>query len=259
MVYITTNFIIGSIANALNVLLAETVFVDGRNVPGGALAALAIYDHLVITQVCFAFYMINSWTQDGLLVSTQLAKSRLSHRMFRTALSFLYNFWSTVNYRRHTFMSVYGLYQWVDRQTITSWWLSLLFAQVFSCLLLWQLTVPTAGFFAHTSVNFGTVFWSMSIGTTVLLTTLIVLRLLYMKIRTYKTLKQQDSTPYLSLSATLIESASLYSIIGLLFLVFYNKGSATQNLFLSFLGQVEVCSFFRSWKKEVFNAVYDYL
>lgn len=111
MVYITTNFIIGSIANALNVLLAETVFVDGRNVPGGALAALAIYDHLVITQVCFAFYMINSWTQDGLLVSTQLAKSRLSHRMFRTALSFLYNFWSTVNYRRHTFMSVYGLYQ----------------------------------------------------------------------------------------------------------------------------------------------------
>lgn len=115
------------------------------------------------------------------------------------------------------------------------------FLLVMSCLMLWEITNPTAGFFSHVSVNFALTFWSISIGTTLLLTTLIVVRLLITRFRVHKALADMRShSAYLSVSATLIESAFLYSVVALPFVITFAKNSLVQNLFLPLLGQVQV-------------------
>lgn len=70
MAYITFNFVLGSIGNALNTLLAVQAFVDDQNrFPGGPAAFVANVDTLAATQASFIVYTINTWSQDGLLVS----------------------------------------------------------------------------------------------------------------------------------------------------------------------------------------------
>lgn len=70
MAYITFNFVLGSIGNALNTLLGDQAFVDERDrFPGGPAAFVANIDSLSITQASFIVYTINTWSQDGLLVS----------------------------------------------------------------------------------------------------------------------------------------------------------------------------------------------
>lgn len=73
MTYITINFILGSIGNATNTLLADQAFVDEPNrFPSGPSAFVAKIDTLLVTQISFIAYTINTWSQDGLLVSVQI-------------------------------------------------------------------------------------------------------------------------------------------------------------------------------------------
>lgn len=110
-----------------------------------------------------------------------------------------------------------------------------------SSLMLWEIANPTAGFFSHASINYALTFWSISIGTTLLLTSLIVLRLMVMKYQLRKAfVDKATSTPYLSVSATLIESAFLYSVVALIFIITFARNSPVETLFLPLLGQVQV-------------------
>lgn len=112
---------------------------------------------------------------------------------------------------------------------------------VMSCLLLAQIENPTVGFFASTSVNFALTYWSISIATTLLLTVLIVCRLLFMRYKLRKVLSAEDrNSPYTSLSSMLIESAFLYAVTALIFIITFAKNDPVQNLVLPVLGQVQV-------------------
>ncbi|GJJ11239.1 hypothetical protein Clacol_005471 [Clathrus columnatus] len=199
MTYITFNLILGSIGNALNTLLADQAFVEDQGFPGGPAAFVANIDSLVVTQISFIAYTINTWSQDALL---------------------LYRFYVIFGESLITIALPLCLF------TVSV---------VFSCLLMGRLTTPGDLSRTQETLRFGIVFWSISIGTTIFLTLLIVIRLVIMKIRTTKALNLR--TPYLSVSATLMESAFLYSVIGGIYLVFYAKGSLTQYLLIEVLGQ----------------------
>ncbi|GJJ11240.1 hypothetical protein Clacol_005472 [Clathrus columnatus] len=154
---------------------------------------------MVITQISFIAYTINTWSQDALL---------------------LYRFYVIFGESLITIALPLCLF------TVSV---------VFSCLLMGRLTAPGDLSRAQETLRFGIIFWSISIGTTIFLTLLIVIRLVIMRIRTPKALNLH--TPYLSVSATLMESACLYSVIGGIYLAFYAKGSLTQYLSLAVLGQ----------------------
>ncbi|GJJ06896.1 hypothetical protein Clacol_001092 [Clathrus columnatus] len=112
-----------------------------------------------------------------------------------------------------------------------------------SCLLLAQIELPSVGFFASTSINFALTYWSISIATTLLLTVLIVGRLLIMRYRLRKVMSTDDrSSPYTSLSAMLIESAFIYAVTALIFIITFAKNNPVQNLVLPVLGQVQSIS-----------------
>lgn len=114
-----------------------------------------------------------------------------------------------------------------------------------SCLLLAQIELPTVGFFAKTSVNFALTYWSISIATTLLLTVLIVSRLLVMRYKLRKVLTTEErNSPYTSLSAMLIESACIYAITALIFIITFARNDPVQNLVLPVLGQVQVSILF---------------
>lgn len=199
MAYITFNFVVGSIGNALNALLGVQAFIS--HFPGGPAAFVANIDTLVVTQASFIVYTINTWSQDGLL---------------------LYRFYIIFGENLKTIIAPLCCY---------------LAAVVCSCFLMNRLTTPGDFSRAEETLRFGIVFWSISIGTTIFLTLLIVLRLVILKVKERKAMVDYNNAPYLSVSATLMESAFLYSVVGGIYVVLYAKGSLTQYLVLALLGQ----------------------
>ncbi|GJJ08053.1 hypothetical protein Clacol_002260 [Clathrus columnatus] len=203
IIYITTNFILGSIGNATNIKFNEEQFIDDRDFPGGPVAYSRAEDSVKINAVGFSCYIVNAWLQDGLL---------------------LYRFLVIVTPEWWLFMIPC---------------LSYLATIIMSILLLLQITGRAAGFFSHTGTNFGLAFWSTSIATTFFITTLIVLRLLMIRYRIRKALTSRVNGIYLSLSTVCIESAVLYTSVALIFIVNYAKNAPATDLVLPLLGQVQ--------------------
>jgi hypothetical protein len=90
------------------------------------------------------------------------------------------------------------------------------------------------------AMKLGISYWSLSISLNTILTLAIVSRLFYVRRRVRGALGDHHSDTYTSIAAMLIESASLYSIWGLVFLVCYARNTPFQNLLLPALGQVQV-------------------
>lgn len=95
-------------------------------------------------------------------------------------------------------------------------------------------------FWGPKAVNFGISYWSLSIGLNILLTILIGGKLWSMRSKVHSAMGKQHAGPYTSLLSMLIESAALYSIWGMVFIIMYGRNSPAQNLFLPPLGQVQV-------------------
>ena len=109
-------------------------------------------------------------------------------------------------------------------------------------ILLFQLTQPFANLWSKTTVNFGIPYWSISAGLNILVTSLIVARLYAIRRRTKAVLSASHSKTYTSIAAMLVESAALYSVTALIFIITYARNSNVQNLMLPLLGQVQAIS-----------------
>ena len=109
-------------------------------------------------------------------------------------------------------------------------------------ILLFQLTQPDANLWTTTTLNFGIPYWAISIGLNVLVTSMIVARLFMIRRRTSAVLSANHTKTYTSVAAMLVESAALYSITALIFIITYARNSNIQNLVLPVLGQVQAIS-----------------
>jgi len=109
-------------------------------------------------------------------------------------------------------------------------------------MLLFQLTQPNANLWTTTAVNFAIPYWSISASLNILVTLMIVGRLLYIRQRTRAILSTSHSRMYTSIAAMLVESAALYSVTALLFIITYARDSNIQNIILPLLGQVQAIS-----------------
>ncbi|KAJ7214266.1 hypothetical protein C8J57DRAFT_1538485 [Mycena rebaudengoi] len=89
------------------------------------------------------------------------------------------------------------------------------------------------------SVQFGVAYWSLSISLNTILTISIASRILFVRHRIRKALGSQHSGQYLSITAILVESAALYALWGLVFLICYARNTPLQNIILPPLGQIQ--------------------
>ena len=83
---------------------------------------------------------------------------------------------------------------------------------------------PSAFFFAGKPLTFGTPYYALTIGMNVLLTLLVSSRLFYLARKVRKVMGLQDAEPYTNFATILIESAALYTIVGVILLPLYASG-----------------------------------
>ena len=102
-----------------------------------------------------------------------------------------------------------------------------------------ELSRPGETIWSTISVNLAIPYWSISIALNVILTLCIAGRLFYVRLQLRHIMGAAPMTLYVSVSAMLIESASLYSINGIIFIVSYGINSPVQNLALPLLGQTQ--------------------
>ncbi|KAJ7605963.1 hypothetical protein DFH06DRAFT_1019882 [Mycena polygramma] len=203
LAFICILFVLGNIGNATNIVFGQKTFIDDRDYPGGPNAFFVEQSTDWSAVVCNSAYIVNSWFQDALL---------------------LYRFWMiwSCNY-----------------YIIALPAMAFLTSMVLSAILIAELSQPGNTFWSTISVNLAIPYWSISISMTVILTALIAARLLFMRYRMRKLMGDKTPTPYATLTAMLVESAAIYSVNGLVFLVSYGVNSPVQNLALPLLGQTQ--------------------
>jgi len=93
---------------------------------------------------------------------------------------------------------------------------------------------PGGFFLSGQAVNFGTPYYSITIGMNILLTSLICVRLWYLGRQAKKAIGVHAAERYNNIAAIMVESAAPYTIMGIILLPFYARGN---NIAIA-LGQV---------------------
>ncbi|CAL1697904.1 unnamed protein product [Somion occarium] len=203
LVYISALVVLGSIGAGTSLKINQEAFVNNCNFPGGPSAYNILEYGVAYNVVGTGAYIMNTWLQDGLLL--------------------------------YRFYIIWGAFWWLMIVPI----LLMLVSIIMSCFLLAQLARPGATLWETSSVNFALTYWSTSIATTILLTLLIVARLMYARYRMRKAMGPGHQASYLSVAAMLVESASLYAVFALVFIITYARGSSVNYLLFGPLGQVQ--------------------
>jgi len=99
---------------------------------------------------------------------------------------------------------------------------------------LWTLqsSKPGLSFYSALPLAYGTAYYALSLGVNILLTLLITLRLLMHRRRILATLPEDHAKDYVSLVTIIVESAALYSVFALIFLITYALDNPTNQIFL---------------------------
>ncbi|KAF7333581.1 hypothetical protein MSAN_02417100 [Mycena sanguinolenta] len=203
LIFVCILFALGNVGNATNILFGQKTFIDDRDYPGGPGVYFVEQSTNWSVVVCDSVYIVNSWFADGLL---------------------LYRFW-TIWSRNHYIVAVPAI--------------AFLTSMVLSAILIAELSQPGNTFWSTICIKLAIPYWSISISMTVILTALIAGRLLFMRYRFKKLVGASSSIPYVTITAMLVESATIYSMNGILFLASYGVDSPVQNLWLPLLGQTQ--------------------
>ncbi|TFK35070.1 hypothetical protein BDQ12DRAFT_688752 [Crucibulum laeve] len=203
LVYTVLMLALATTGFGCNAKFNEMTYIDFRNFPGGPNAFTVTFYSIPVNMAGFACYVIMSWIADGLV-------------LYRFILIWNYNYWM---------LPIPALIY--------------LGSIAMSVSLMVAMSRPEASFWSLAAVNFGIAYWSLSIALNVLLTLLIAGRLLMFRRKITSVLGAEHSKTYTSVMSMIVESASLYSIWGLVFIISYARGSPFQNIVLPPLGQVQ--------------------
>ncbi|KAJ7493629.1 hypothetical protein FB451DRAFT_446806 [Mycena latifolia] len=205
VIYVSVMFILASIGFGGNAKFNQMTFIDNRNFPGGPNAFTVEYYTAPVNMMAFAAYILMSWMADGLV-------------LWRFTLICCSNYW---------FSAIPGL---------------MLLGSIASSMA-FIISVARSGdtFWSARAVEFGIAYWSLSIALNVILTLSIATRIWISRYRIRKLLgpDARHSSQYVSAAAMLIESAALYAIWSMGFLICYAHGTPLQNVLLPPLGQVQ--------------------
>ncbi|KAF8496295.1 hypothetical protein JB92DRAFT_3126178 [Gautieria morchelliformis] len=162
-----------------NINLAMLAFIDNRNIPGGPIAYQSQFSNRPFAFAALAGFTVSTWLQDVLL---------------------LYRFLVIWN-------GYYLLFVFPFMIFLTS--------IAFSLILLVQ-TGQTAGLLSKANaIPVPVIFFSLSVALNVILTSLIVGRLLAHRRLLDRSLGLQHTRPYVTITAIVIESAALYTCVGI--------------------------------------------
>ena len=110
---------------------------------------------------------------------------------------------------------------------------------------LWTLqsSQPGLSLYSRLPLAYGTSFYSISLGLNVILTFLIIVRLVFYRRHLMKSLPEEFASHYVSLATIVVESAALYSIFAILFLITYAVDDPSNQILLAFASTAQVSPF----------------
>ncbi|KZV89598.1 hypothetical protein EXIGLDRAFT_677842 [Exidia glandulosa HHB12029] len=200
--YICVLFALSSLANGMQFWFTQLIYIDqGPRYPGGLSAFIIEQQSQTAAVWCVGAYIVNNWLQDGLI---------------------LYRFWIIYG-KRFWPIVLPGLVFLADVGISTALMVSL----------------SRESFFLDLGAQLLTAYFSLSVGLNILLTAAIVGKLYFARRKLRSISSATSLSHHTSVAAMLIESALLYSVCGIIFLVPFSISDFTQNLVLPTLGQVE--------------------
>ncbi|KAF7329198.1 hypothetical protein MKEN_00180400 [Mycena kentingensis (nom. inval.)] len=204
--YVATMLSLATMLFAANARFIQLTFIDLRNFPGGPNAVSENFYALPVNILGFFCGITMSWLADGLLVwrFTVIMGNNLWYAVF-PGLILLGSVATSV---------VLGIGLFVPQFQTNEWLMINL-------------------------VNFGIAYWSLSIALNLLLTTAITARILLVRRELRGILGADHAKQYVSVVAMVIESAALYAVWSLAFLIAFALHSPIRDMFLPVLGQVQ--------------------
>jgi hypothetical protein len=89
---------------------------------------------------------------------------------------------------------------------------------------------------------YGTSYYIISLSVNIMITVLITIRLLWYRRIVTESLSAEHAKQYLSLAAILVESAALYSVFALIFIVTYAINNPLNQIFMGVASAAQVCA-----------------
>ncbi|KLO16594.1 hypothetical protein SCHPADRAFT_847980 [Schizopora paradoxa] len=118
----------------------------------------------------------------------------------------------------------------------------LLFLGSFVVGILFLLQLSATSPFVSSGINWTIPYFSISLAINIFVTIAIVARLLLFRRRIASVLGPNHGSQYTSVAAMIIESAALFSVFSILFLVPFGLNSSVSQIFLQSMGQVQACA-----------------
>ncbi|EPQ55666.1 hypothetical protein GLOTRDRAFT_10171, partial [Gloeophyllum trabeum ATCC 11539] len=203
---ITVMFILGTLYFASATRTNEMEFIENRNYPGGPVAWASAAFSIPINLLGVIVYVLANWLADGLM-------------LWRCTVV-----WS-------------GRFIWFIMSVP---FLVYLTSIAMGILLMFDESRPGASIWQASSVNIVLAYYSTSLALNIFLTILILVRLLLHRRAVINALGRSHSAQYTSTAAMLVESAALYAICSILFLVPYVVNHPLQGIFMQVLSQVQI-------------------
>ncbi|KIJ64927.1 hypothetical protein HYDPIDRAFT_89869 [Hydnomerulius pinastri MD-312] len=206
LIYITVAFILGTIFMVTLAAFTQMAFIDNRDYPGGPNAYENNMFSIPVDDVGNASFVLTNWLADALVVW----RCKVIYQGCRVPI-------------------------WIVMLLPC-----LMLAASIAMGIMFLIQVSTTNPYVTSNINFTLPYLSISLALNIIVTIAIVLRLLTLRYRIVSVLGATYGTQYTSIAAMIIESAALYSVLSVAFLVLFGIGNAVSEVFLQSLSQFQI-------------------
>ncbi|KAH7916756.1 hypothetical protein BJ138DRAFT_7694 [Hygrophoropsis aurantiaca] len=213
LIYVSVVFVLGTILFATNSQFIQLGFINDRNFPGGPSAYIEEMFSIPENIASNITFVLANWCADSLMLWRCMV-------IYKDCKPF-------------TRVIVVGLPSIMLMGSIT-----------LGILWLIQISSPSSSPSQAHGINYTTPYFGLALAVNIVVTIMIVLRLLFHRHRISKALGPGHGSHYTSVAAMIVESASLYSVFSLLFLIPFAVGNPVSNTFIQVLGEIDIIASF---------------
>ncbi|KAJ7188880.1 hypothetical protein C8R46DRAFT_1056057, partial [Mycena filopes] len=202
LVYMTTMLLIESLFVAVQARTVQMIYIDNRNFPGGPWTFFLASQSAAVNVIFYATLFLLTFLSDLLV---------------------LWRCWVIWSASGHTGLA------WA----VTAF-PAILLVGSFVVGTLWTIesSKPSLSLYSPLPVQYGTSYYAISLSSNIILTLLITGRLIVYRRTLAKTLPAELARHYISLATVVVESAALYSVTALLFLITYAVNNPSGQIWL---------------------------
>ncbi|KAI0352273.1 hypothetical protein OH77DRAFT_1428820 [Trametes cingulata] len=201
--FISLLFIVETMFAIVQARTVEVIYINNRNYPGGPWSYFLASQNLAINVIFYATLFVMTFLCDTLM---------------------LWRSWIIWTASGRTTAYLVNLVPFI----------MLVASFVMGTLWTLQSSHPGLSLYSKQPLAYGTAYYTISLGVNIILTALIIARLLMYRRTHLAHLPPEHAQQYLSLAALIVESAALYSVFAIAFLVSYAMNAPINQIWLGF-------------------------